>query len=58
MQKSTTVEAEIHPEQISDVIEWDCPECKLHNKELTYHIEDREKLHCKSCGSTFMGLKD
>ena len=53
MQKTTVVKAEVHPEQIPDVIEWDCPECKRHNKEVTYHIEDRKKLQCKSCGKIF-----
>ena len=54
MQKTTTVEANIHPEQIADVIEWDCPGCERHNIEHTYHIEDRKKLECKSCGKSFI----
>lgn len=53
MQKATTVKAEVHPERIADVIEWDCPVCKRHNIEYTYHIKDRKKLQCESCGKTF-----
>ena len=53
MQKTMTVKAEVHPEQIPDVIEWDCSVCRRHNIEYTYHIEDRKELQCKSCGSTF-----
>jgi len=53
IQKATTVKAEVYPEPRADVIEWDCPECKQHQKEYTYHIEDIDKLHCERCGKTF-----
>lgn len=53
LQNITVVKAKLYPEPIADVIEWGCPECKQNQKEYTYHIEDRDKLQCKRCGSTF-----
>lgn len=53
MQEVTTVKAQVYPEPIADVIEWECPECGQNQKQYTYHIKDIDKLHCERCGKTF-----
>ncbi len=53
LQNITVVKANLYSEQIANVIEWGCTECKKNQKEYTYNIEDRYKLQCKRCGSTF-----
>ena len=53
LQKTTIVKVNVHPEQVANVIEWDCPECEQHNKEYTYHIKNRKKVECERCGKSF-----
>jgi len=58
LQKIITVEAKVYPEPIADVIEWTCPGCKQHQKEYTYHIQDRNKVQCERCGKNFTIIKE
>lgn len=53
MQKTTTVKAEVYPEPVADVIEWECPECEQNQKQYTYHIKNIDKLECERCGKDF-----
>jgi len=53
MQKVTTVKAKVYPQPIPDIIEWVCPECGQGQKEVTYHVEDFDKLQCERCNKIF-----